>query len=75
MLGHDGGLLSRLPRCSLPLIWSMARIARMQSRLVWSMSVKLALVWNLSRSTKVSQSECWITLAVCSVDCRDAAYR
>ena len=46
-----------------------------QSFLVWSMSVKVAVVWNLSRSTKVSKSECWITLAVCAVDCRDAAYR
>ena len=46
-----------------------------QSCLVWSMSVKLAVVWIFSRSTKVSKSECWITLAVCAVDCRDAAYR
>ena len=43
--------------------------------MIVNVDVKVAVVWNLSRSTKVSQSECWITLAVCSVDCRDAAYR
>ena len=67
------GHLLRLPRCGLPDLVDGCRLQC--QRMVWSTSVKLAVVWNLSRSTKVSKSECWGTMALCSVDYRDAAYR